>query len=221
MKINKKEILSNGHTKLSYCLSENQIELIKSDIFKIFNSDIVKDYLWIDEYDCDHRIFGFENLSSTVNGLKKDLDLYMEEMYGCSTDSTILAQKVLPSPNNQGSGGQWHRDSIRTQYKAFIYLNNTDLQSGCLDVGENTFKAQSKIKEFISTPNLFKIKVGSGASQPKRIHNIIANKGDIFLVNTSAIHRGHPGLQKERINLTLYSYKKHKMPEQIKSKIFN
>ena len=71
-----------------YCLSESQIEIIKSDIFKIFNSDIVKNYLWIDEYDCNHRIFGFENLSSTVNGLKKDLDLYMEEMYGCSTDST-------------------------------------------------------------------------------------------------------------------------------------
>lgn len=215
----KHQISINGYTTMDQKLSADQILNIRNDIKFIFRNKNRYNKIWIDEFGSDHRIFGFENICQSANSLKERLDSIMNSLYGQETDSTFLAQLVLPTVNNKGSGGTWHRDSLRTQYKAFVYLNDVNLDSGCLDYADNTFKSLNKLNELIISPNRFQIRLDRPKFEPKKFASIFADEGEIILADTSAIHRGHNNLKKERLNLTLYSYRKNKMPPHIKSLI--
>ena len=55
----------------------------------------------------------------------------MKSLYSSKTIyGTLLGQRVEGTPGNSGSGGSWHRDSIKKQFKAFLFISDVDDKSG-------------------------------------------------------------------------------------------
>ena len=113
-------------------MDEVKAAAVCKEIPQLFKNRSFQDYIWIDQFNCDHRVFGLENASSLVSDVKAELDRILVACYGQKIESTTLCQNVVASRDNQGSGGYFHRDAQRQQFKAFLYLTPTDQNSGAL-----------------------------------------------------------------------------------------
>lgn len=192
---------------------------VAQDIVKVFTQPLYQNFIWSDAYGGDHRLFGIENIIPEIATLKSQLDATMTTLYGEQIESTFLCQHVVASQDNQGSGGTFHRDSLRTQYKAFLYLTDVDPDSGALQIVNNSHKLSSKFMEVFKQR-----KMRVNITQPKiplnEVTTVSAQAGEVLLCDTSCVHRGSPGLKSDRVNLTLYAYRLGKMPPHIRAKIY-
>ena len=190
-------------------------------IKKIQNTLVSKkiDY-WIDNSKSDQRIFGAENILREIESfsnnnfineigsayIKKKLNSYM-----------VMANKVVFKKNNKGSGGGWHKDSFRKQFKAILYLNDVSNKNGPFELIPNSSKisfnfnlifqfnrnlSNSRFSDYEVRQILKKNNVNS--------IKILGKAGTLILVDTSLIHRGKPLNSGTRYALTNYMYPKYK-----------
>ena len=144
----------------------------------------------------------------------------LTELYGTPIESTFLSQHVVASAGNKGSGGAFHRDSQRAQYKAFLYLTDTDLETGALQLVDDSHKLLSKVSDCVSQKRL-RIDITKPTLDPrKNISTLSVKAGGVLLCDTSCIHRGSPGIKSDRVNLTLYAYADGKMPAHIRKMVY-
>ena len=66
-----------------------------SKIVSAFQNRSFQDYIWVDQFNCDHRVFGLENASSLVSDVKAELDRILELATGKKIESTTLCQTSL------------------------------------------------------------------------------------------------------------------------------
>lgn len=123
-----------------------------------------------------------------------------------------------------GSGGGWHVDSVRSQYKAFCYLTDCQrIEQGPLCLLVHRFRVIEKLIVYMN--RLF----GGGSRFSERSIAflerfgfsklpVLAKKGVPFVVETSRIHRGLPITEGSRCMLTAYIYK-GSIPESITSRM--
>lgn len=209
----------NGFQKLEL-LDEEHARAMAELVTGAVQDKAFGDYLWRDDHGGDHRIFGLENAFAEIAEIKYRLDDAMRTLYGQETESTLLAQHVVASPGNQGSGGKFHRDSQTRQFKAFVYLTDTTAESGALQIVKNSHKTSSKILECLRQRRIRFDITNPILSEKDELEIIPVKAGEALLCDTSCIHRGMPGLQKDRVNLTLYSYRMGKMPAHIRDLIY-
>ena len=167
----------------------------------------------------DSRVFGAEFLSNIIKS-----DFYSDDfinktlcqLYGVNqlVAGTILAQHVKAIPGNTGSGGVWHRDSLPDQYKAFLYFNEITDISGPLQLLLKTHTALSKAiasikrgREWNSLDYNSADIVNQKAGPNPSIVSVTGKPGTLVFVNTSILHRGKPGLERERYSATYYAFK--------------
>ena len=167
----------------------------------------------------DSRIFGSEFLSYPIRDYLYD-DVFVNEtlcqLYGIDKlkGRTILAQYVEAIPGNSGSGGFWHRDSLPDQYKAFLYFNEITDNGGPLQILPETHKTISKVITAIKrgrhwnsldydSGDVLERLLGQNISEI----SITAMPGTLVFANTSILHRGKPGLKRERYSATYYAFK--------------
>lgn len=198
-------------------MTELDASNLATEIDNYIDNPVIKNALWVDEFGADHRIFGFERFSAIAKNFHEKINETMSDLYGQEIESTVMAQRVDPVNNNMGSGGTWHRDSIRTQYKAFLYLVKITEQNGPLCVIPNTHKLLNKIREWISFPKIFKVDITRPKQNKSNSRKIICNKGDVLLADTSCIHRGTPNIKKVRYNCTVYAFRKGRFPQHIRN----
>tara|TARA_X000000950_G_C13834998_1_gene627793 strand:+ start:482 stop:1207 length:726 start_codon:yes stop_codon:yes gene_type:complete len=179
----------------------------------------------VSKYSSDNRVFGIEHFSDTfqkdfihcnyVNNIMKVL-YSSNKIYG-----TLLGQHVEGIPGNTGSGGSWHRDSIKKQYKAFLFISDIDSKSGPFQFFPKSNYFLNKLRacisrgyrwnqlDYCSDDDLIRAKVDIS-----NIFSVICKQGTLLIADTSTIHRGKPGLEKDRYSVTYYSFK-HDIPDHI------
>lgn len=207
-------VINIGYSKIPSLLTVSEIEMCKQEIDRYIEENVGSNKVWIDQYLSDHRIMGFEKVSNFAMSFKMWAIPFFEKLYGTPVEAKVLAQRVDPTENNQGSGGGWHRDSLRSQFKAFLYFNQIDSETGPFGLIPQSNKTVHKIKESIlvrGIPNITKPECNKESEV--KIH---AQAGDVVFADTSIVHRGSPGLRKVRYNFTIYAFKKGKFPSHIR-----
>lgn len=159
--------------------------------------------IWQDEHHSDNRILEFEKLiPDLIDHLEIEKKIKAVDDYtGRRTKSWyLMANKLVPSPNNKGSGGGWHRDSAFSHQVKFIwYLNDVGKENGPFQyipgshrssMSENSNSLLKTRFEYVDGENL----------------TIQGKQGTLLICDTKCIHRGKPINSGQRYALTLYTF---------------
>jgi hypothetical protein len=111
-----------------------------------------------------------------------------------------------------GSGGGWHRDSSRRQYKAFAYLTDVNRPSQ----GAFCFIPASNSRLFWVVSMAYRLIFGGNRYSDRAIRlltkmgfsarPVLQSAGVPFFLNTSLIHRGLRITEGHRITATMYIF---------------
>ena len=175
---------------------------------------------WSDSSNSDQRIFGAENLSYEIESFFKNN--FINKIGSSYTKIKLntymtMANKTVFKQKNKGSGGGWHKDSFKKQFKAILYLNDVNSKNGPFELIPNScstifnYKLIFKFKRNLinsrfSNNEIKKILKKNNSTSIK----ITGKAGTLILVDTSLIHRGNPLKCGIRYALTNYMYPKHK-----------
>lgn len=173
----------------------------------------------------DNRFWNVSHAESEIVATFRNLAIncYSAE-FGCEPKHVIImANHISAKSCPEGSGGGWHIDSFVNQYKLFMYLTDClDARQGPLTLFSSGKYLKDKIEIFKNylTKNKFRFiepKIERLRRQGFSEREMLLSKLTPFFVNTSAIHRGAPISNGERIMLTAYLFKK--IPPSIQKRI--
>ena len=215
------EVNSNGFSIIPNFWDQKKCSHGRSEI----DSIISKYPAAISKNSSDNRIFAIEYFSEIFRDEfinHNYINDIMKSLYSSNTIyGTLLGQRVEATPGNSGSGGSWHRDSLKKQFKAFLFISDVDDKSGPFQFFP---KSNHYLNKFISClsrgkrwnhldyaneKDLIQAKVDISNEL-----SVTCQQGTLLVADTSTIHRGKPGLEKDRYSLTYYSFK-HDIPDHI------
>tara|TARA_A100001035_G_C27670887_1_gene448292 strand:+ start:226 stop:858 length:633 start_codon:yes stop_codon:yes gene_type:complete len=208
-------------------MSEINIDTIVSNIKKN-GYFIIKNYYSIEQ--CNNILNDIKNISqNSINyGQGKDIRITNFEKYSTGAKNflndtfllqignNVLERKVDKvrkrcqlgilkyNQGNESSGGGWHVDNHKPQFKALLYLTNVNLNNGPFAIISPpiTSKDYNPISKEKNTRFSDKIE----EDYKDNIQYLTGNMGDVILVNTQNIHRGTIIKEGKRISLTNYYY---------------
>lgn len=128
----------------------------------------------------------------------------------------VLYNHIRSVNENTGSGDGYHIDSTRFQRKLIYYLTDADTNNGCFQYIPETSKLsfiRKHILRNLFSNNIFRFHERY-LKNLKKI-NVIKEKGNGFLVQTSMVHRGNPLINGERRAITFYMFPKNNFPKQL------
>ena len=123
----------------------------------------------------------------------------------------VLGARLDCAGGNKGSGGGWHRDSAFShQFKAIIYLTDTDANSGPFQYLRGSHTSISKIKffGFGETQSKTRYSDSEMVDLLKYCEEFNAPKGTAIFADTRGVHRGKPIFLGRRYALTYYLWTK-------------
>lgn len=186
-----------------------------------------KEKIWVDAYEADHRIFGADNLSQTINAFYHE-ELINQIIYKYEGSSNrqgfVMAAKLKAAPKNLGSGQGWHRDSPSfKQTKAILYLTDTGIENGPFQYIEGSHKPLSVLYSQFR----YRLKFNESRftddeidriikDKPSSLHTITGAAGTLIIADTRGIHRGAPIINGTRYALTDYLWFNSDIPAHIK-----
>ena len=191
------------------------VELIKDIDNRIASKDITSSHYGNTEF----RIFDYLDKNFICSSLEEQLIEWAKK------NSLNLELKTCLAIRNSASGydssfndGRWHLDSLNNEYKFFVYLNNVNPGNGQLQIIDKTHTFFFKMKHIILSNYLSIFDLFSGKRKYQslkdsfikkltkkfNIIDIVSNRGGIFFVNSSSIHRACPIESNVRYALTFY-----------------
>jgi ectoine hydroxylase-related dioxygenase (phytanoyl-CoA dioxygenase family) len=206
------DINQNSFHVVENFLSPEDCDDLINDIEKTLNDLELrkKAGYWVDKNFSDQRLFKFQLTSKKTLQL---LDNYLvNNTYKMisgwkNPQKTIMANKVSFQDNNLGSGGGWHRDSpVRTQFKAFVYLNDVNDENGPLQIIPKTHNQRYLLEKSHDKKinwKDFRFQ-DEQISEKNDVKTLSFKKGSIILANTKCLHRGKPLKEGVRYALTFY-----------------
>lgn len=209
------QLRKNGYHIIQNFLNENDCKKIINEIdetIKIHSSKI-----WRDKKNSDNRIFGAEKISKNIlSYFKNDFIKKIGENYcGFKLKNVMtMANKVIFSLENSGSGDGWHKDAYCRQFKSMIYLNDVKDTNGPFQLVKNSNSFFNAIKTSINLnktyPNTrFTNEDVEKISQSKNLQTLTGKAGTLIFFDPSLIHRGAPLLSSERYAITNYYDSEH------------
>jgi hypothetical protein len=126
--------------------------------------------------------------------------------------SFIMVNHIDAAKCPGGSGGGWHRDSTRRQFKAFAYLTEVDREAHgafCFIPASNAwpFRVVTLLYRLLSGGNRYPDRaVAAVLKAGVRAFPVLAEPAIPFFVNTSLIHRGLPISEGQRMMATVYMF---------------
>lgn len=173
----------------------------------------------------DIRFWNVDERESPI--LVKFLDLIEKQnskMFGKNFENIILMINHIDAQSApEGSGGGWHVDSVRDQYKVFMYLTDClSIESGpfTLLTSDKPLKDKFYVIKNYLFDNKFRFSEKSIKSMIKKgfqRKEILKSSLIPFMVKTSNIHRGEKISSGERLMVTAYMF--DKVPESIAKRI--
>lgn len=135
----------------------------------------------------------------------------------------VMVNYINPQKSPEGSGGGWHVDSVRDQFKVFMYLTEClSVDNGPLTLlsSDNFIYNKFHVLKNYFSGNKFRFSdnnINKLQSKGFKKHPVLEPPLIPFMVNTSTIHRGEKISYGERIMVTAYMY--DKVPESIAKNI--
>jgi len=170
--------------------------------------------------DTEFRVWDLEKKQKSVARFQSELDLYLSTVTGRHPKlQTTLGIRNLAIPGGKFREGRWHIDSFMPQFKAFCFLSDVSDRNGPLTLILDTHVPRFKFTQLIRgiyfgisdafvgsrrytklNDNYIESLIANGCS----LKELTCSAGDIFIVNTSAIHRAKPCEHGKRYALTSY-----------------
>ena len=168
--------------------------------------------IWRDKNNSDNRIFFAEKLNNNIlNYYKNNFIQKIGESYcGFKLKNVMtMANKVVFSKKNEGSGAGWHKDSYGKQFKSIIYLNDVENNNGPFQLVKNSNNLFNVLKTSIflnkSYPNTrFENVEIQKIFNSKNLETLIGKAGTLIFFDPSLIHRGAPLISSQRYAITNY-----------------
>jgi hypothetical protein len=173
--------------------------------------------VWRDALGSDTRILAFESIIPDylhylkINERIRAIDDYL----GTRTRSWFLmANRVIPTPGNLGSGGGLHRDSpFLHQVKCIWYLSDVMASNGPFQyVPGSNFSVLNDLRKYPLGKYRFE-------SISDSCVDVLAPAGSLLVADTKAIHGGKPIEMGARYAITLYTYKSSEKSRQMYRKL--
>lgn len=173
----------------------------------------------------DTRFWDVSDEASEIIGVFRNLAINQAiQQKGRAFKHTILmVNHITADESPDGSGGGWHVDSVRNQYKLFMYLTECEsIENGplMLFTSNSVLKDRFYILKNYLLGNKFRfnqhtidVLKKSGFSE----YPVLEDSLTPFYVNTSFIHRGAKIRSGERMLITAYMF--DKIPESIKRRV--
>jgi hypothetical protein len=126
--------------------------------------------------------------------------------------SFVMVNRTDAHQCPKGSGGGWHRDSFRRQYKAFTYLTDVERESQgafCFIPASNAFPVRlaSLCHRLVSGGHRYRDgTIDSCVSAGLTRRAVLLKSGVPFFVDSSLIHRGLPISEGHRIMAAVYMF---------------
>lgn len=160
--------------------------------------------VWRDAQHSDSRIIGFEHvIGDEIRHF--DLSRWLRavgDYLGQQPRSWLLmANRVVPKPNNLGSGGGLHRDSpFSHQIKCIWYLSRVTSETGPFQYIPGSHK------DIIGQRDRYPL----GQMRFREVHDplveVTAEAGSLLVCDTRCIHGGKPIRTGARYAVTLYTF---------------
>ena len=208
-----------GYSIIENYLDKNECEDIIKDMNNFYKKNI--SLVWTDNINYEYRIHGAENISKKIENFFSDKLLSSIGSFyfgGKISNLMTMANGIIFSIKNIGSGGGWHRDGIEFQFKSILYLVDTNKDNGAFQLIEGSNKIGKIIKDSIKNKvNIFNTRFSEQAVNeiikinPDRLKTLDGKAGTLILVDTSSIHRGSPLKLGFRYALTNYYYPSYKI----------
>ena len=210
-----KQLRKKGYYVIQNFLNEDECKKIINEIDKT-----IKNYpnkVWRDKKNSDTRIFGAEKISENIlSYFKNEFIRKIGENYcGFKLKNVMtMANKVIFSSENTGSGDGWHKDAYCRQFKSMIYLNHVEDINGPFQLVKNSNSFLNVIKTSInlnkSYPNTrFSNQEVNKIYRYKNRQTITGKAGTLIFFDPSLIHRGAPLISSKRYAITNYYDSEH------------
>lgn len=202
------DIRKEGFSIQRGVLTKTQCQELREQIDELISK---KMYSWSDDLRSDVRIYEAEKLLD-LKWLDQKFKFANKLATVFHTNNyvfTDLIARVRYTEGNLGSGGGWHRDSLKPQFKTIVYLSNADVSNGAFEIIGGTHKMLNSIKLILTTSQkLFNRRFSTEFinSNFAKTSPLEGQAGDQLYVNTHAIHRGRPLEAGERYALTRYYF---------------
>lgn len=151
---------------------------------------------------------------------------FREEVGRNPSSIILMLNHVSATRCPGGSGGGWHVDSVRSQYKMFMYLTDCESKTlGPLTLLTSGFSLIDRAVVYLNYIFGGRFRFSDKAIQIlKRIgfkeRPFLLQSCIPFFVNTSYIHRGGEISAGDRVMVTVYMFDKD-VPESIRKRIAN
>lgn len=171
----------------------------------------------------EKRIWKSEDKLTEIERFRADADELLTRVLGepHAAYSILAIENKIVDPT-KFSLGRWHLDSIKKQYKVFVFLTDVTDASGPFEYLPGSHKSKFKLQLFLNNGGLgdiFKKLTGAPDRFYTRLDDkviagfskygyaprpVICNRGSVMIVDTTAVHRARPALRGERYALTAY-----------------
>lgn len=173
----------------------------------------------------DERVFAAEYVTPRIREFKHSalcLDAarsFMKNRQRCLFTMANRLQKRNDRPAR--SGGRWHRDRSRRQFKALLYLVDVTKEMGPFSLLSRSGldRADTLHREIHESSFAFeRLRWADEEIAPflaltaERLRMFVAPAGTMILFDSSAIHSGQPNTSGTRYALTNYYYLEREMP---------
>lgn len=164
--------------------------------------------------DGDTRYWGVDVAQSVVlRRLKEFGEAHFTAVTGKAPGASLVMVNYIDAERSPtGSGGGWHRDSFRAQYKAIVYLTDVERASQ----GAFCYLPHSNGRLFRAASALYRGFTGGNRYSDDLIDRllklgvatqvVLSKAGVPFFINTSLIHRGLPIFEGHRIAAFVYMF---------------
>ncbi len=218
----KKAMKKHSYFILPNIYSKKFCEEIKNDMDKVTNGLGVE----VNYDGTETRIWSAQKRFKAVKRFFDDSNHFLSSVSNKdSVAGTVLAIKNNKLTNNNYKNviGRWHADSFRSQEKVFLFLSDTDENSGPLEFIPNTNNFFFRLKKlfepgfFFNHFNILKrgnirsytsipdSKIETLLKRGYKSKPVLVKAGTVLLIDTSKlIHRAKPCLNGERYALTAY-----------------
>jgi hypothetical protein len=213
------QLKKEGFVIINNFLSKEDCDSIIKDMDNFYKK--YPDQVWSDALQAEYRIHGSEKVSKKIYSFFSNQKLLLIGSYCCNLkigNLMTMANRILYKPKNLGSGGGWHRDDIKFQFKAILYLVDTYEGNGPFQLIKNSNKFNYIVADSIKhNIRIFNTRLSEEVIQEivsinkDRLVTITGKVGTLILVDTSLMHRGSPLTEKNRYALTNYYYPENKL----------
>lgn len=208
-----KQVWDEGYVVVPGFLDEQTCDAMKDEVDHLLDEHA--DKAQVTSEGADHRLFGVERVSPTLNQFWEHPMLVQAFQIYCKPEQVTgftMANRITASENNLGSGNGWHRDTASSrQFKSILYLTDVADENGPFQYLRKSHTPWSRVWTSMEFKTLFRERRYDTDeltelldSCQQQIVTLTAPKGTLILADTSGIHRGKPLISGCRYALTNY-----------------